>query len=56
MGSVILWMTIFTYDAGKMIVQERFTSIESCERFVQEFRVSSGEKPVYKGHFCYQDR
>lgn len=56
MGSVILWMTLFSYEGGKYIVQDRFQSIYSCERFVSEFRSSAGEKPRYKGHFCYEDK
>ncbi len=55
MGTVILWMTLYSYEAGKYLQVERFSSKEACESFVENFRVSAGEKPQYKGHFCFQD-
>jgi hypothetical protein len=54
-ASVILWMTLYNPYMGKTIVQERFSSVAACETFVRNFRISDGEKPVYKGHFCFED-
>lgn len=56
MLTVILWMTMYSYESGKYLVQERFSSVESCEQFVVNYRQSYGEKPIYKGHMCYEDK
>lgn len=52
MGSVILWLVVSGYQEN-FVVQDRFTSINSCEAFVYEFSRKKGID--VRSYICYKD-
>ena len=54
MLTVILWM--FMYGSPRdYVVQERFTSLEACEKFAQAMYAKKGTDVKPREHICFED-